>query len=244
MTWSVPPPSTIFAGEADPVAPRILEIADPCRADAALAHLDDPLDLPHLRGTPHCRGQAEPLAHDLVAPVDMGIDLQQRQRPASGKGLKHRYRHRDRRRRSPPAPRRARGWSRWYRGCGHGFGPDRPHHKRGRRDRRPRPFRREDRAAKVEIDMRHIGGIGGARQADGPWCRGAIGADRGIGGGSRCAEDGDWRVELGDTCGGQTEKGPGGLRPEQCGSVTLHSGFICCDSDPQGGKSTMVGMRW
>jgi hypothetical protein len=34
------------------------------------------------------------------------------------------------------------------------------------------------------------------------------------------------------------------LRPEQCSSVTLHSGFICYDSDPQGGKSTMVGMRW
>jgi hypothetical protein len=72
---------------------RILHVGLPGRADAAAADLHDPLDMAHLAGAAHGRGQAQPFAPHLVAPVDMGVDLQDGKGAAARAiGLKHRDR--------------------------------------------------------------------------------------------------------------------------------------------------------
>ena len=54
---------------------RILIVVRARAADCPGAHLDDALHPGHLRGPPHGAGQAKALALNLVAPVDVGIDL-------------------------------------------------------------------------------------------------------------------------------------------------------------------------
>ncbi len=213
--------------EPHPVTARVLEIADPGRTDAALADLDDAVDLRHLGGPPHRRGEPELFARHLVAPVDMGIDLQQRQRPMPGESLKQRDRHRV-------------------------VAADHHRHRAALEDGAHRVANevavlrrlrlvisevaeiggrdgagREDRTAEVEIDMRHIGGIGGAGRPDRLWRRGAIGADRRVGRCRRRPEDGDRPVEPGGRCRRQPEESIGGPGAEHCGDIALHECVIC-----------------
>ena len=78
--------------EGDTVIKRRPDIRLAGRADAARAKLHDLADMRHFRSAPHVAGQALSLAPDLVPPVDMRIDLQDRNRAASKTaiGFQHR----------------------------------------------------------------------------------------------------------------------------------------------------------
>jgi hypothetical protein len=70
--------------------PRVGKILRPGRADIACAHLNDAFDVIHLRGPAHGRGQTPAFSVNLVAPVDVGIDLDNGERAAAFKRLQHR----------------------------------------------------------------------------------------------------------------------------------------------------------
>ena len=67
--------------------PGVREVAGPRRADAALPDLHDTLDMRHLGGAPHGRGEASTLPCHFLAPVDVGIDLDDGERPPALESL-------------------------------------------------------------------------------------------------------------------------------------------------------------
>ena len=70
------------------------EVRRPGRADPTSTDLDHLPDVCHLRRAAHGRRQAPALALHLVAPVDVGIDLHDRDRATTGVRLQHRDRDR------------------------------------------------------------------------------------------------------------------------------------------------------
>src|SRR5690606_24860868 len=76
-----------------PFAP-VSQVVRPCRADRPLADLDDAFDRAEFRGPAHGAGQAEPLAADLLAPVDVRVDLQDGERAVALERAEYRYRDR------------------------------------------------------------------------------------------------------------------------------------------------------
>src|SRR5438445_482800 len=82
-------------GRDDPRAPRtgVANVRGASAADPAQAHLHDAANPRHLRGAPHGAAVAVFLAADLVAPVEVGVDLHDGQRPPALERPEHRDRH-------------------------------------------------------------------------------------------------------------------------------------------------------
>ncbi len=80
--------------EFDAGLQRILIVGDARAAGAARADLYYALDPAHLAGAPHRAGEAEADALHLVAPVDMGVDLQYRETAAPLECMEERDRNR------------------------------------------------------------------------------------------------------------------------------------------------------
>ena len=189
-------PCSCTACAGTKIEPHALASArSPGRAEpiAALPDLDDALDVRHLGGAPHGRGKAPALSRHFLAPVDVGVDLDDGERAPVVESLDDRDWHgivaadddRDGTPCEDGGDRLADGGtvrSRVRLGAGEVAAID-----RGDRVR-------EDRPADVEIDVMEVGRIAGDRSADGVRRTGAIGPDRSVGGRAGHAEDRDLRL--------------------------------------------------
>src|SRR5262249_3373021 len=79
--------------EDDAGSSRILEVGGAGAAGAAGTDLDDALDPAYLACAAHRRGEAEADALNLIAPVDMGVDLQHGKGATPLEGLEKWNRH-------------------------------------------------------------------------------------------------------------------------------------------------------
>ena len=81
--------------ESNAVIQRGLDLALAGRADAARAKLHDLAHMRHFRSAAHVARQALRLAAHIITPVDMRVDLQDRDRATvkTAIGFKHRDRH-------------------------------------------------------------------------------------------------------------------------------------------------------
>jgi len=175
--------------------------------DRPLADQDDALDAAHFRRPAHGARQTPPLALDLVAKIDVSIELEDRETSTALEGLKDGDRHGivaaqdDRRRASIEDGRN---------GSSDPFAVARRVRFVERQIaaiRRDRFARGEERASEIEIVVRRRRTIGGHRRANGPRRVGAVGADGRIGRRAAGADDGDPSVQRGQvgTCG-ETEE--------------------------------------
>ena len=79
--------------ECDARPARILVVAHSRAANSAHPDLDDAVDPIHLARAAHGRGQAQVYALNLIPPVGVRVDLQNRELPPPGERLEQRDRH-------------------------------------------------------------------------------------------------------------------------------------------------------
>jgi hypothetical protein len=173
---------------------RRLVVGRPGGADRPLADLNYPLDPAHFRRPAHGARQTPPLAVDLVAKIDVGVELQDGEASTALEGLKERDRHGivaaedDRRRAMIEDGRNSRPDSGPVAGSV------------GLIERQiaaigdARAGRPEPRPPEIEIVMRRGRRIGRHRRANGRRSVGAIGSDAGIGRGAAGADDSAMRA--------------------------------------------------
>ncbi len=187
-------------------------------ADPPLPDLDHPADVAHLRGATHVARQAEPLPADLVAPVDVGVQLEDRERHA---GI--RLEDGDR------------GRVVATQDDGHGpggqDGPDRSADELPVAGRVVRPGGQvadvddppvavaEDRSAEIEVHVPERASVTGDGGPDGPRRVRGIRPGDGVGRGMGHAEDHHVGLEGVEDAGGQTHEGRRGGAAEDAADV-------------------------